>query len=179
MTLTNYTDIKQWRVLPIYQINISYPSTEGGGLYLYLRNFKNGATCEINPMLRDNDEGGQKIVGLKVEANFALFQNNLETMRPTLDFISNYTPDGIYIYLYNLQQLDHNWNGEMIKLDLLNEPSQIAAHKNFNLTWKMGVNNQEPEIQFSLKGYLTKDVLQNIYPQNQVFTEYNWRTITW
>lgn len=168
-------DIKKWRALQINEIWLFFADEN-----YYIRNLKKGSTFEFQPILTDNDFGGQTIVGFKLTSKLIVIQNNYEELMPMLrrftahNFGGNHAltaPTFFAIELSNDKSFEDVDNDERIFFNIVSN-NQTALVKDFNLTWSIAQNDIAPELTINIQGLFSRDIIN--LTNLPIFKQYDW-----
>lgn len=170
---------RKWRALQLSEVWIFFSDEN-----YYIRNLKKGSTFDFQPILTDNDLGGQTIVGFKLSSKLIVVQNNYEELMPMLRRFTRLTPGGNHLYtmpvflafeLSNDKSLEGEENDERLFINFVSNNQTILV-KDFNLTWSITQNDIAPELIIELKGFFSKDLIE--LTNLPIFKQYDWINLT-
>jgi hypothetical protein len=153
-----FCDIRNMKIIPINSAKIMYGADVGGagingiGLITF-DNLEAGSQWELNPVLEDNDRGGQTIVAFEFKGTFIVLQNNYQDMRPALSNMTHYQPSDFDLFL---KAISEQANGDMMWITC-DEPT--VAVNDWHLTWAITQKDLSPLLTINITGIMSIDMI--------------------
>lgn len=159
-----YSSWISWKILPLSAIFFDFDNGNTHGHW----NLLNGSEVRILPIKVENDTGGSDIVGIEMQGEVQIFQDNYHDMKQFFKDIQDQKCTQIKVDLShgegdvpNAGYMTLNYAG--------NRELYPIQHENFNVDWEIKASGISPTLYIRFSGTFSKDIIDNHTIQNSLF----------